>query len=67
MCVQRKMVPKHELFESISLHIQELNYGENVYEQEDHVEENAFTLNLLPKLGLATLFISFPNCPLENA
>ncbi len=65
--MQRKMVPKHELFENIPLHIQELNYGENVYEQEDHVEENAFTLNLLPKLRLATLFISFPNCPLKSA
>jgi uncharacterized protein YqhQ len=53
------MVPKHELFESIPLHIQELNYGKNVYEQEDHVEENTFTSNLLLKLGLAILFISF--------
>ncbi len=33
------MVSKCELFESIPLHRQELNYGTNVYELKDHVGE----------------------------
>ncbi len=45
-------MPKHELFESISLHAQELNYGTNVYELEDHVGEEALSLNWPQKLGL---------------
>ncbi len=40
------MVPKHELFESIPLHVQGLNYGEGVYELEDRVKEEAVSLNL---------------------
>jgi hypothetical protein len=37
MWMQNKMVPKHTLFESILMHIQTLNYKENIYELEDHV------------------------------
>jgi hypothetical protein len=50
------MVPKHELLESILLHIQEQNYGEDVYELKDHVGEKTFSSNLSPKLGPATRF-----------
>jgi hypothetical protein len=31
------MVPEHMSFEIILLHVQGLNYGEGVYELEDHV------------------------------
>jgi hypothetical protein len=31
------MLLKHMLFKNILLHLQGLNYGENVYELEDHV------------------------------
>ncbi len=48
-------MPKCELFESISLHVQELNCGEGVYELEDHVGEMALNSNLLTKLGLAKI------------
>jgi hypothetical protein len=41
MWVQGKIMPKHKLFESIPLHVQELNYGENIYDLEDHVGEVA--------------------------
>jgi hypothetical protein len=37
---------KHELFESVPLHVQKLNY---VYEMEDHVREKKSS-NLPPKL-----------------
>jgi hypothetical protein len=47
------MVPKHELFENIPLHVQELNYEKGVYKLEDHVGEKALGSNLLPKLGFA--------------
>jgi hypothetical protein len=66
MWVQGKMVPKHELLESIPLHIQELNCEKGVYELEDHVGEKALGLNLLPKLGpakknlLASFFSRLP-------
>jgi hypothetical protein len=61
--MQRKMVPKCELLESISLHVQEQNCQEGVYELEDHVGEMALSLNLLPKLGLAkrTPLANFPS------
>ncbi len=39
MWVWEKMVPKHELLESIPLHGQRSNCGINVYELEDHVGE----------------------------
>ncbi len=48
-------MPKCELLESISLHVQKLNCQEGVYELEDHVGEMALSLNLLPKLGLAKI------------
>jgi hypothetical protein len=51
------MVTKHLLFKSIILHIQGLNYGENVYELEDHVGHEALNSNLLPKLGLIKKFL----------
>jgi hypothetical protein len=46
----QKMVPKHDLFRNISLHIQKLNYEKNIYELEKHVRKEALNLNLLPKL-----------------
>jgi hypothetical protein len=44
------MVLEHELHESIPMHVQWLNYEENIYELEDHVKEKALNTNLLPKL-----------------
>jgi hypothetical protein len=61
------MVPKHELLKSIPLHIQEQNYGKDVYELEDHVGEKTFSSNLSPKFGPTTPFANFLNYPLENA
>jgi hypothetical protein len=52
-CVWKKMVPKHELFESIPLHGQGLNYITNICELEDHVGEKGWSLNWLTKFGLA--------------
>ncbi len=43
---------ERKLCEKIPLHVQELNYEEGVYELEDQVEEEAWGLDLLPKLGL---------------
>ncbi len=45
------MVLERLLLESIILHVQGLNYGEKVYELEDHVGQKALSLNSLPKLG----------------
>ncbi len=63
------MVPKQELFESIPLHVQGQNYGEGIYELEDHVGEKALNSNLTLKLGLVKKnhLASFPNRLLENA
>ncbi len=63
------MVPSHELFQNILLHILRLNCDESVYELRDHVGEEALNSNLRPKLGLAKkiLFVSFPKHLLENA
>jgi hypothetical protein len=44
--MQKIMVPKCELFKSIPLHVQGLNYGEGVYELEDYVEEETLNSNL---------------------
>jgi hypothetical protein len=62
------MVPKHELFKNIPLHIQKLNYGKNIYELKEHVKEEALSLNFLPKFGPAkrTPIVSFLNRLLEN-
>jgi hypothetical protein len=62
------MVPKHESFENIPLHVQELNYEKGVYELEDHVGEKALGSNLLPKLGFAKRYFltSFFNHMLKN-
>jgi hypothetical protein len=38
MWVEKKMVLKHMSLENILLHVQGLNYGEGVYELEDHVQ-----------------------------
>jgi hypothetical protein len=38
-------MPKHELFESIPLHTQKLNYETNICELEDHVGEKGYNLN----------------------
>jgi hypothetical protein len=54
MWVQKKMVPKHELLESLSMCIQELNYEKYLYELEDHVWEEALSLNLPLKFGHVT-------------
>ncbi len=48
------MVPKHELLESLSMRIQELNYEKYLYELEDHVWEEALSLNLPLKFGHVT-------------
>jgi hypothetical protein len=67
--MSEKMVPKHELLESILLHAQGLNYGGGVCELEDHVGENKLSLNWLTKLGPTqkTLLTSFPSHLLESA
>ncbi len=54
--------------ENIPLHVQELNYKEGVYELEDQVGEEAWGLDLLPKLGLIKklLFANFPSHLLKN-
>ncbi len=63
------MVLECELFESIPLHVPRLNYGEGVYELEDHVGEEALSSNLPPKLGFMKIIfpIGFLNHLLENA
>jgi hypothetical protein len=62
------MVPKCVLFENIFLHIQGLNCGKCVYELEDHVGQEALSLNLLPKLRLVKKIphTCFPNHLLKN-
>jgi len=67
-CVQKKMVPNHELFESIPLQGQGFNSEANVCELEDHVGEKGWSSNWPTKLGLAknTHLASFPNCLLES-
>jgi hypothetical protein len=66
--VQEKMLPKCVLLDSILLHIQGLNYKEDVYELENHVGQGALSSNLFLKLGPMKRipFIGFPNCLLEN-
>ncbi len=49
--MREKMVPKHKLLKSISLHGQRLNYGTNVCKLEDHVGEKGWSSNWLTKLG----------------
>ncbi len=43
--MQKKMVPKHELHESISLHAQGLNCEVGVCELENHVGEKGLSSN----------------------
>ncbi len=59
-------MPKYMLF--VFLHIQGLNYGKGVYELEDHVGQEALSLNLLPKFGLIKKMppTCFPNHFLKN-
>jgi hypothetical protein len=52
MWVQEKILPKYELPKSIPLHVQELNYGINICELEDHVEEEGLSLSWPSKLQL---------------
>jgi len=60
--MQKKMVRGWELFENILLHIHELNCEKVIYELEDHVGEEALSLNLSPKLGFVKInLVSFPN------
>jgi hypothetical protein len=42
-------VPKCKLLKNIPLHVQELNCGDDVYELEDRVKEEALSSNLLAK------------------
>jgi len=67
--VHGEMVPKHELFQSIPMHVQKLNCKECTYELKDHVGEEALSSNLPPKLGLTkiTFFASFLIRSLESA
>jgi hypothetical protein len=37
--VKEKMALEHKLFENIPLHVPRPNYGEGVYELEDHVRK----------------------------
>jgi hypothetical protein len=56
-------MPNCKLLESIPMHVQKLNYKENIYELDDHVGEVAPNPNLLPKLGpTKKLPISFLGC-----
>jgi hypothetical protein len=66
--VQKKMVPKHELLQSIPLHDQMLNYRVNICELEYHVREKGWSLNWPTKFGLAkkTPLVTFLNHLLEN-
>ncbi len=66
--VQEIMVLKYELFKSILIHVQGLNYGESIYELEDHVGEETLNSNLPFKLGPINwiILIGFPNHLLEN-
>jgi hypothetical protein len=62
------MVLERLPFENIFFHIQGLNYGEGVYELEDHVGQGALSLNLLPRLGFVKriLHAHFSNRLLRN-
>jgi hypothetical protein len=64
----KKMVLGRELFKNIPLHIYELICEKCIYELEDHVGEEALSLNLSPKLELIRkiLLASFPNHLLKN-
>jgi hypothetical protein len=62
------MVPRCDLFYSIPLHVQELNYEESIYELGDHVGEKALNSNLSLKLRFRkkTPLTSFPIHLLKN-
>jgi hypothetical protein len=66
--VQKKMMPKCELFKITPLHVQKLDYRKSVYELDDHVGDEALSLSLILKFRLAkkTPPTSFPNCLLES-
>jgi len=51
--VWEKMVPKHELLDSIPLHAQGLKYEVNICELEDHVGEKGLKLNYVVTLVFA--------------
>jgi hypothetical protein len=57
------MVQEHKLFQSIPLHVQRLNYGEGIYELEDHVNEEALSSKLPLELGF---IIFFPHASFLN-
>jgi hypothetical protein len=46
------IMPKHELFENIPLHVQKLNYRKGILKLKDCVGEYTLSLDLSPKLGL---------------
>jgi hypothetical protein len=48
-----KMVPKHELLDSILLHAQGLKYEVNICELEDHVGEKGLNSNCVTTLAFA--------------
>jgi len=66
--VQDKMMPKCELLNNTSLHVQKLNYRKGIYELDDHVGEKTLSLDLLLKFRLAKKPhpTSFSNCLLES-
>ncbi len=53
---------------NIPWHVQGLNYGEGIYELEDHVGEEASSLNFVAKAWArkTILHVGFSNHPLEN-
>ncbi len=57
-----------KLFKITALHIEEQNCGKGVYELEDHIVEEALSLNLMPKFGHVRkiLHVGFLNHLLEN-
>ncbi len=59
---------KCELFKSIPLHVQKLNYKENVYELDDHVGEEALKSGLLLKFGfiLQVFLVTYYKVMLES-
>jgi hypothetical protein len=53
----REMVLEHVLFKIILLRIQGLHCGEGIFDLEDHVEQEALSSNLLPKIGFVKKFL----------
>jgi hypothetical protein len=56
MWMQKKIMLKCLLLDSILLHAQGLNCGKGVYELEDNVGQEALSSNLMQKLGFIKKF-----------